>query len=151
MHADADAWFVARTSTAEDWPVDVLLERKGDTRVSVVLPALDEEATVGRIVESIRKATDIMGEIASASAEQTTGIGHVNDAIHEMNSVTQQNAALVEEASASAQALQDQAGHLEQVVGIFKIEGMTEQSAAQPIRLSNSATALRLGTGRTTS
>ena len=63
MHADADAWFVARTSTAEDWPVDVLLERKGDTRVSVVLPALDEEATVGRIVESIRTA---LGEGAPA-------------------------------------------------------------------------------------
>ena len=109
--------------------------------------------TMSEIVESIRKATDIMGEIASASAEQTTGIGHVNDAIHEMNSVTQQNAGLVQEASASAQALQDQAGHLEQVVGIFKIEGMPESSMAraQPSLNHSSSAPLRLGSGQASS
>ena len=79
--------------------------------------------TMTEIVESIRHVTDIMGDIAAASAEQTTGIGRVNDAITEMNSVTQQNSALVEEAAAGAQSLQDQAGHLEHVVKVFKLKG----------------------------
>ncbi len=77
--------------------------------------------TMTEIVDSIRHVTDIMGDIAAASAEQTTGISRVNDAITEMNSVTQQNSALVEEAAAGAQSLQDQAGHLENVVKIFKL------------------------------
>jgi methyl-accepting chemotaxis protein len=77
--------------------------------------------TMGEIVTSIRDVTDIMGSIANASAEQTAGIERVNDAISEMNKVTQQNAALVEEAAAGAQSLEDQAGHLEQVVGVFKL------------------------------
>jgi methyl-accepting chemotaxis protein len=79
--------------------------------------------TMTEIVNSIRHVTDIMGDIAAASAEQTTGISRVNDAITEMNSVTQQNSALVEEAAAGAQSLQDQAGHLEHVVKVFKLKG----------------------------
>ncbi len=79
--------------------------------------------TMTEIVDSIRHVTDIMGDIAAASAEQTTGISRVNDAITEMNSVTQQNSALVEEAAAGAQSLQDQAGHLEHVVKVFKLKG----------------------------
>jgi len=80
--------------------------------------------TMTEIVDSIHHVTNIMGEIAAASAEQSTGITRVNDAIAEMDHVTQQNAALVEEAAAAAQSLQDQAGHLEQVVSIFKLDGM---------------------------
>jgi glucosyl-3-phosphoglycerate synthase len=53
MRDDVAAWFDARTSAAEDWPRDLLLAAKGDTRVSVVLPALNEESTVGRIVEAV--------------------------------------------------------------------------------------------------
>ncbi|MGV8899974.1 MAG: methyl-accepting chemotaxis protein [Burkholderiaceae bacterium] len=79
-------------------------------------------ATMREIVDSIRHVTDIMGEISSASSEQTAGIEQVNDAIIEMETVTQQNAALVEEATAAAQSLQDQAAHLEQVVSVFKLE-----------------------------
>jgi methyl-accepting chemotaxis protein len=80
-------------------------------------------ATMTDIVASIKHVTDIMGSIAEASADQTAGIERVNDAITEMNKVTQQNAALVEQAAAGAQSLQDQAGHLEQVVGVFKLDG----------------------------
>ena len=80
--------------------------------------------TMTEIVDSIRHVTDIMGDIASASAEQTAGIERVNDAISEMNNVTQQNAALVEQAAAGAQSLQDQAGHLEEVVSVFKLNGL---------------------------
>ena len=80
--------------------------------------------TMTEIVDSIRHVTDIMGEIAAASVEQTSGIERVHDAIAEMDNVTQQNAALVEEAAAAAQSLQDQAGHLEEVVSVFRLEGM---------------------------
>jgi methyl-accepting chemotaxis protein len=71
-------------------------------------------------VESIRHVTDIMGNIADASSYQTEGIQRVNEAVNDMNHVTQQNAALVEEAAAAAQSLQDQAAQLEDVVSIFK-------------------------------
>ncbi len=54
MQPDAESWFAARTSSVTDWSRDRLLEHKGATRVSVVLPALDEESTVGRIVASVR-------------------------------------------------------------------------------------------------
>lgn len=80
-------------------------------------------STMNDIVNSIRQVTDIMGEITSASADQTAGIQRVGSAIDEMNQVTQQNAALVEQAAAAAQSLQDQARHLEGVVSTFKIKG----------------------------
>ncbi len=79
-------------------------------------------STMTDIVDSIRHVTDIMAEIASASADQTDGIERVGSAIDEMNQVTQQNAALVEQAAAAAHSLQDQAGHLERVVSSFKIK-----------------------------
>jgi methyl-accepting chemotaxis protein len=62
-----------------------------------------------------------MSDIAEASANQTSGIERVGSAIDEMNQVTQQNAALVEQAAAAAQSLQDQAEHLERVVSAFKV------------------------------
>lgn len=79
-------------------------------------------STMEQIVSSIRRVTDIMGEITAASHEQTLGIEQVNQAISQMDGVTQQNAALVEEAAAAAQALQDQAGSLAEVVSIFKVD-----------------------------
>jgi methyl-accepting chemotaxis protein-2 (aspartate sensor receptor) len=77
--------------------------------------------TMEEIVASVRRVTDIMGEIASASQEQTSGIEQINQAITQMDRVTQQNAALVEEAAAAASSLQEQAGHLVQAVGVFRI------------------------------
>jgi methyl-accepting chemotaxis protein len=78
-------------------------------------------STMEQIVSSVKNSTDIMGEIAAAAEEQRTGIGQVNHAITEMDSVTQQNAALVEEAAAAAQSLQDQAERLAGAVAVFKI------------------------------
>ncbi len=78
--------------------------------------------TMGEIVQSITRVTDIMAEISSASVEQTSGIEQVNAAISQMDEVTQQNAALVEEAAAAAGSLQDQAVALAQVVGVFKLD-----------------------------
>ena len=79
-------------------------------------------ATMGEIVASVRKVTAIMGAISTASAEQEHGIGQVNAAIGDMDGVTQQNAALVEEAAAAAEAMQAQARELAQLVGSFKID-----------------------------
>jgi len=101
-------------------------------------------ATMSEIVQSIQRVTDIMGEITSATQEQTAGIEQINQAITEMDNATQQNAALVEEAAAAAQAMQDQAGSLEQTVSVFKLDGM---QASRPLakkdsmRYANSAAA----------
>ena len=80
-------------------------------------------ATMEEVVASVRRVTDMMGEISSASAEQSAGIGQVNDAITQMDQVTQQNAALVEEAAAAAGALQEQAQHLLTAVQVFRLHG----------------------------
>jgi len=77
--------------------------------------------TMDEVVSSVKRVTDIMSDIAAASAEQSAGIEQVNMSIIEMDSVTQQNASLVEEAAAAAQSLQDQAAELARVVSIFKL------------------------------
>jgi methyl-accepting chemotaxis protein len=77
--------------------------------------------TMEEIVASVKRVTDIMGEIMSASHEQTQGIEQINQAITQMDQVTQQNAALVEEAAAAAASLQEQAGGLVQVVSVFRV------------------------------
>ncbi|MFL6675682.1 MAG: methyl-accepting chemotaxis protein [Massilia sp.] len=86
--------------------------------------------TMDEVVASVKRVTDIMGEIANASAEQSAGIEQVNQSIIEMDSMTQQNAALVEEAAAAAQSLQDQAGELARVVSIFKLTEGEEYAPA---------------------
>ncbi|WP_431478436.1 methyl-accepting chemotaxis protein [Massilia eburnea] len=78
-------------------------------------------STMDEVVSSIQRVTSIMSEIASASSEQTVGIEQVNQAIVQLDNVTQQNAALVEQAAAAASAMQDQAGRLTGQVGRFKL------------------------------
>jgi methyl-accepting chemotaxis protein len=77
--------------------------------------------TMRDIVDSVQKVTAIMDDISHASSEQTLGIEQVNRAITHMDEVTQQNAALVEEAAAAAQSLQEQAAALLSVVGVFQL------------------------------
>jgi len=91
-------------------------------------------ATMQEIVESVKRVTDIMGEISVASKEQTDGIEQVNQAINQMDEVTQQNAALVEEAAAAAGSLQEQAVNLSHVVSVFKLgdAGKTAAVVASP-------------------
>jgi methyl-accepting chemotaxis protein len=80
-------------------------------------------STMDQIVGSIRRVTDIMAEIMAASHEQGAGIEQINQAIAQMDQVTQQNASLVEEAAAAAESMQDQARALTQVVSLFKLGG----------------------------
>jgi methyl-accepting chemotaxis protein len=79
-------------------------------------------ATMGEIVTSVQRVTDIMGEISMATQEQSTGIDQINMAVGQMDTVTQQNAALVEQAAAAAASLQEQAAGLAQVVSIFRLD-----------------------------
>ena len=74
------------------------------------------------IVNAVTRVTDIMGEIASASDEQSRGIDQVGLAVAEMDRVTQQNASLVEESAAAAAALEEQASRLTQAVAVFRIQ-----------------------------
>jgi methyl-accepting chemotaxis protein len=80
-------------------------------------------STMDQIVGSIRRVTDIMAEIMAASHEQGAGIEQINQAITQMDQVTQQNASLVEEAAAAAESMQDQARALTQVVSLFNLGG----------------------------
>lgn len=82
-------------------------------------------ATMSDVVASVRRVTDIMSEIALAGQEQSAGIAQVNQAIAQMDQVTQQNAALVEEAAAAADSMQEQAKQLSSVVGTFKLATAT--------------------------
>jgi methyl-accepting chemotaxis protein len=86
-------------------------------------------STMDDIVDSVRRVADILGEITSASVEQSAGIEQINEAVTQMDTVTQQNAALVEEAAAAAQAMQDQAARLAEAVAVFRVEGGQVQAA----------------------
>ncbi|MCH8618089.1 methyl-accepting chemotaxis protein [Undibacterium sp. TS12] len=93
--------------------------------------------TMQEVVESVKRVSDIISEITAAGAEQSSGIDQINNAIIQMDQVTQQNAALVEEAAAAAGALQEQAANLSRVVGVFKLEqGQAAQS--KPVVASRS-------------
>jgi methyl-accepting chemotaxis protein len=95
-------------------------------------------STMGEVVDSVRRVTDIMAEITAASAEQSMGIDQVNQAIAQMDQVTQQNAALVEEAAAAAESMQDQAARLAQVAAGFQLEHL---ATAPPVRSARPAPA----------
>ncbi|HJV03280.1 MAG TPA: methyl-accepting chemotaxis protein [Burkholderiaceae bacterium] len=96
--------------------------------------------TMRDIVNSVRKVSDIIGDITLASKEQSSGIEQISIAISQMDQVTQQNAALVEQAAAASEAMQSQAGRLSQVVGLFKLDaaGRADKTPAT-LRLTASA------------
>jgi methyl-accepting chemotaxis protein len=80
-------------------------------------------STMQEVVSSIRRVTDLMGEITEANNEQSLGVSQVGEAVAQMDQVTQQNAALVEEMAAAANSLKSQAEGLVQTVSVFKLEG----------------------------
>ncbi|OWY29646.1 methyl-accepting chemotaxis protein [Herbaspirillum robiniae] len=95
--------------------------------------------TMTEVVASVRRVTDIVGEITAASSEQSDGIEQVNIAITQMDEVTQQNAALVEQAAAAAGSLQDQAEKLAELVSVFKLDRSHAAGATQAPRPSAAA------------
>jgi methyl-accepting chemotaxis protein len=82
----------------------------------------DAGSTMNEIVASVQRVTDIIGEISAAATEQSQGIGQVNVAVTQLDQMTQQNAALVEESAAAAESLKDQAGKLADVVSTFRLQ-----------------------------
>jgi methyl-accepting chemotaxis protein len=95
-------------------------------------------STMQEVVSSIRRVTDIMGEISAASQEQSTGVAQVGEAVTSLDHTTQQNAALVEEMAAAASSLSSQAGELVQAVSVFKLAGGQGAYAARAATRSTS-------------
>ena len=104
------------------------------TKVEVGTRLVDDAGkTMEEIVNAVKRVTDIMSEIRAASDEQSKGIEQVNQAITQMDEVTQQNAALVEEAAAAAESLEEEAQNLTRSVSVFKLkEGQQIRSIAPP-------------------
>ena len=92
--------------------------------------------TMQEIVESVNKVSILVAEIAAASREQSAGIGQINTAVAQMEQVVQQNASLVEEASAATESMKEQAGMLLQAVSRFNV-GDGAQRRAQPVASTN--------------
>jgi methyl-accepting chemotaxis protein len=93
--------------------------------------------TMTEIVGSVQRVSDIIGEITAASAEQSDGIGQINGSVTQLDQMTQQNAALVEESAAAAESLKAQAAALAQVVGTFRLGNTTQPApalSAAPVR-----------------
>ena len=96
--------------------------------------------TMNEVVTSIKRVTDIMGEISAASSEQSQGVSQVGEAVTQMDQVTQQNAALVEEMAAAASSLKSQAQELVQTVAVFKL-GAADSSALMSLGTAKAAPA----------
>ena len=88
-------------------------------------------STMDEVVQSIRRVTDLMGEISAASREQSQGVSQIGDAVNQMDTVTQQNAALVEQSAAAADSLKVQAQQLVTAVAVFRTGGV--EAANSPI------------------
>jgi methyl-accepting chemotaxis protein I, serine sensor receptor len=89
--------------------------------------------TMSEIVSAIKRVTDIMGEISSASVEQSAGVSQIGEAITQMDQATQQNAALVEQSAAAAESLKVQAKQLVQAVAVFKLSEGAQQHSEPPV------------------
>jgi methyl-accepting chemotaxis protein len=100
--------------------------------------------TMDEVVNSVRRVTGTIAEIAAASAEQSAGLAQVNQSIVQIDGITQQNAALVEEAGAAANSLQEQADKLVALVGQFRLEAGTRTHVASAGRQGGVRAALEL-------
>ncbi|MCS3846418.1 methyl-accepting chemotaxis protein/methyl-accepting chemotaxis protein-1 (serine sensor receptor) [Xanthomonas campestris] len=105
-------------------------------------------STMAEIVASVQRVTDIMGEISAASQEQSAGIEQVNQTITQMDETTQQNAALVEEATAAARSMEEQAGHLAEAVSVFALDAPAapvhaRPAASRPVAVKSAAKPVR--------
>ena len=99
-------------------------------------------ATMTEVVGSIKRVTDIMGEISSASKEQSAGVAQIGDAVSQMDQATQQNAALVEESAAAADSMRVQAQQLVEAVAVFKLSDQRASAAGSSIATAQARGAL---------
>ncbi|WP_243671930.1 methyl-accepting chemotaxis protein, partial [Paraburkholderia kirstenboschensis] len=132
---------LAQRSSAAAKEIKELIDTSVD-RVQSGSALVDEAGrTMSEIISAVQRVTDIMGEIAAASEEQSSGIDQVARAVTQMDEVTQQNAALVEEAAAAASSLEDQADKLRGAVAVFQLEdgGVRTSGGALPKHLPTPA------------
>ncbi|MFD4841165.1 methyl-accepting chemotaxis protein [Achromobacter sp. NPDC058515] len=123
--------------------IKALIEASADTVTTGSAQVAAAGQTMQEIVASVQRVADIMGEISAASAQQAGGIDQVSLAISQMDEVTQQNAALVEEASAAASAMEEQARRLAEATAVFKTQS-GQVIEASPERIARTALAARL-------
>ncbi|ACX88914.1 methyl-accepting chemotaxis sensory transducer [Pectobacterium parmentieri WPP163] len=133
---------LAQRSAQAAKEIKVLIDDSVSRSNTGSLQVKDAGETMKEIVSAVSRVTDIMGEIASASDEQSRGIDQVGQAVNEMDRVTQQNASLVEESASAAAALEEQARFLQNAVEVFKIN----QSAAQEPRVASAPSPAALPT-----
>jgi methyl-accepting chemotaxis protein len=135
---------LAQRSAAAAKEIKTLIGDSVDT-VNTGSKLVDQAGTtMNEIVTAVKRVTDIMSEIAAASNEQSSGIEQVNKAIIEMDKVTQQNAALVEQASVATELMEEQANSLMEMVSIFKLDtagGTMRRASAKPAIAHGASTA----------
>jgi methyl-accepting chemotaxis protein len=132
---------LAQRSASAAKEIKVLIDHSVQTVDTGTRLVGEAGTTMQDVVDSVRRVTDIMVEIAAASQEQTAGIELINQAVIQMEQVTQQNAALVEEAAAASESMREQAGELEQSVGLFKLNAV-HAVAAKPAKPASAAAQL---------
>jgi methyl-accepting chemotaxis protein len=127
---------LAQRSAAAARDIKQLIEDSANNVTQGSASVADAGAKIATVVDSFRMVSRIIADIATASTEQTAGIEQVNKAVAEMDDVTQQNAALVEESAAAAQSMQEQAEALARVVAFFRLDEAPAQAiaAAAPAR-----------------
>ncbi|MCK5405063.1 MAG: methyl-accepting chemotaxis protein, partial [Desulfobulbaceae bacterium] len=116
----------AAKETAELIEGSVAKTEKGSTIANQTAESL------GEIVSSVTKVTDLVGEIAAASNEQAEGISQVNQGLTQIDQVTQQNTASAEEGASAAEELSSQATHLQHLMSRFRVKGMVGTGSQQP-------------------
>ncbi|RQR66074.1 methyl-accepting chemotaxis protein [Burkholderia sp. Bp9126] len=125
---------LAQRSSAAAKEIKMLIDASVE-RIRSGSTLVDEAgSTMTEVIAAVQRVTDIMGEIAAASEEQSGGIDQVARAVTQMDEVTQQNAALVEEAAAAAQSLDEQAARLRETMSVFQLEeGAAQRRAGEPV------------------
>jgi methyl-accepting chemotaxis protein len=112
---------LAQRSAEAAKEIKTLINRSVETVEAGSSDVAEAGRTMDEIVHGVRRVTDLMGEIAAAATEQRDGISQVNQAVANLDQMTQQNAALVEESSAASGSLREQAQRLSEVVSVFKV------------------------------
>jgi len=113
---------LAQRSASAAKEIKALIDTSVDNVESGSKRVADAGATMSEIVTSVRRVGEIVGEITASAAQQSDGIGQVNGAVTQLDQMTQQNAALVEQSAAAAESLKQQAGQLARMVATFKLE-----------------------------
>ncbi len=129
----AEVRSLAQRSAEAAKEIKVLISASGQTVETGTQQVAQAGESMGEIVSSVRRVSDLIGEISASSSEQRDGIGQVNLAVTNLDQMTQQNAALVEESAAAAAGLRDQAHRLSEVVSMFNVGSGVSHAPRAPV------------------